>query len=80
MPVVRELMAFQPALIRGLYGYDTEQIWWEQPTPSSITVGARLTGCSSSSSCCGILARRIGARTGCSAIIKLRKASVQTVR
>ena len=25
------LGVLQPGLIRGLYGYDTEKIWWEQP-------------------------------------------------
>ena len=31
MPVVRELINSRPAVIRGLYGYDTEKIWSEQP-------------------------------------------------
>ena len=31
MPAARELTGLQPALIRGLYGYDAEGIWWEQP-------------------------------------------------
>ena len=31
MPTAGELTGLQPALIRGLYGYDTEEIWSEQP-------------------------------------------------
>ena len=31
MPTAGELTGLQPALIRGLYGYATEEIWSEQP-------------------------------------------------
>ena len=33
------LTGSQPAIVRGLYGYDTEEIWWEQP--HAITYRAR---------------------------------------
>ena len=28
---VNTLTGSQAAIVRGLYGYDTEEFWWEQP-------------------------------------------------
>jgi hypothetical protein len=35
---------FQSALIRGLHGYDTEQIWWEQPHAIIYRARRRVDG------------------------------------